>query len=487
MQAVIYARVSTEEQLGGYSIEAQLDACRKVCRDRGWTIECEYVEPGESAKNFERREKWQELMHTARARRFDVLVCHKIDRFSRATILDSLSALDELRSHKISFVSASEPIDFTTSHGELTLVLFLWFARHYLINLSAEITKGRRKRAESGRSNANHPPFGYLRNEDGEDLPDPKTRNLAAAMFNRYITGVYGDGSIARWLNAQGARTLAGNLFTASAVRELLINPFYAGWVRYRGMRETLTSKRTRRRETRLIRGTHEPLISQAVFDKAQALRKTRNWREGRGATTMRPYLLRDLAHCAHCGRRMKCSCSEASKLRYSCVAGEKMADCPASGITVREELLLPQIECMIATLQLPEAIINRAAELLDSDDGKDRSQQRRAEIIGEMKRLDYLFQKGRKPPADYERELGRLEAELQLLEPAPVVPVEQGARVLEDLLDAWHATCDSEARQEILKALLQGVRIDALQKRVVEWVPQVDFAPLFEVARCRF
>lgn len=115
MRAAIYARVSTEEQLEGYSIDAQLQACRKLIADRG-----------------------------------------------------------------VSFVSASEPMDFTSSHGELMLVLFLWFARHYLTNLSAEVSKGRRGRAESGRSNANRPPFGYLRVEIDEaksDVPNEAARS----------------------------------------------------------------------------------------------------------------------------------------------------------------------------------------------------------------------------------------------------------------------------------------------------------------------
>jgi len=41
--AVIYARVSSEEQVQGYSIQAQLRACREWAEKHGCTIAKEYL------------------------------------------------------------------------------------------------------------------------------------------------------------------------------------------------------------------------------------------------------------------------------------------------------------------------------------------------------------------------------------------------------------------------------------------------------------
>lgn len=481
MRAVIYARVSKEEQLEGYSIDAQIAACRNLCRDREWTIAEELTEEGESGKTFEHRTRWREFMQRARAGEFDVLVCHKIDRFSRATILDSLQTLKDLKALGVSFISAGEPIDFTSSYGEFMLLAMLWFARQYLTNLSAEVTKGRRGRAESGRSNANRPPFGYHRNDAGDDEPDPRTQGFAIAMFERYESGAYRDAGIARWLNAQGARTLDGNLFTAMSVRELLTNPFYAGWVRYRGVREPLTNYRAKRREAKLIRGLHQPLISQATFDRCQAIRKSRARGGGRSKGKRRDYLLYDLAYCSHCGGRMKSSCDGQGALRYSCKAGERMLPCDASAITVRESLLSPQIDAMIASLSVPDEIIARADDLATSDEHIEQTHIRRAEIVAEMKRLDYLFQKGRKPQRDYDRDMERLEAELLLLAPASESEIATAGEMIGNLADIWQAAgADNAARHEVLKAMLERVMIDPLTKRIVEWVPRPEFAALF-------
>ena len=45
-KAVIYARVSTEEQANGYSLDAQLDACREYAQSKGYDVVEEYVDAG---------------------------------------------------------------------------------------------------------------------------------------------------------------------------------------------------------------------------------------------------------------------------------------------------------------------------------------------------------------------------------------------------------------------------------------------------------
>lgn len=483
MRAAIYCRVSKQDQVDGYSLDQQLDACRRLCRERGWTIAAEFIEPGESGKTFAQRPKWLEFMQAARAGAFDVLVSHKIDRFSRATVIDALTTLDELRrSMGVSFASASEPIDLTTPYGELILMMLLWLARHYLLNLSNEVKKGRRGRAESGRSNANRPPFGYVRNADGDDVPDEATRGYAVATFEQYASGAMTDSDLARWLKAAGVRTLDGNPFTPAAVREMLINPFYCGFVRYRGIREPLTNARTKRKDTRTIVGIHEPLVTQALFEKVQQLRAMRaGSRVGHSSKQKRAYLLQGIARCATCGERMKCSCSHDGKLRYECNAGNRGLDCELSGRTIREEVLLAQIDETIAGLQLPDTILERAAELLQLDERIDQAKARRAEIVAEMKRADYMFQKGRKTQDAYDKDIARLEAELAMLEPIERTTLEESGSALADLLDAWRASHDDNAaRHDILKALLVSVDVDLSAGQIVKWQPRPEFEELF-------
>ena len=49
VHAAIYVRVSSKEQVEGYSLEAQLRACREFCAARGYTVVAEYADEGRSA------------------------------------------------------------------------------------------------------------------------------------------------------------------------------------------------------------------------------------------------------------------------------------------------------------------------------------------------------------------------------------------------------------------------------------------------------
>src|SRR5688572_27909008 len=84
--AVIYARVSSEEQVQGYSIQAQLRACRAWAEKQGYGVAKEYVDEGYSAsRHLDRREAFKDMVAEAvsKTRSFDIVIVHKLDRFSR--------------------------------------------------------------------------------------------------------------------------------------------------------------------------------------------------------------------------------------------------------------------------------------------------------------------------------------------------------------------------------------------------------------------
>lgn len=51
MKAVIYARVSTEEQLESWSVPAQVRECESYCQQKGWQLGDIYREEGKSARS----------------------------------------------------------------------------------------------------------------------------------------------------------------------------------------------------------------------------------------------------------------------------------------------------------------------------------------------------------------------------------------------------------------------------------------------------
>ena len=83
MRAAGYIRVSTTEQAEeGHSLDAQRRAILDYCQDdrRGWPVVI-YEDAGYSGTSEDRPE-FQRLLADAEARRFDVVVVWKLDRFS---------------------------------------------------------------------------------------------------------------------------------------------------------------------------------------------------------------------------------------------------------------------------------------------------------------------------------------------------------------------------------------------------------------------
>jgi DNA invertase Pin-like site-specific DNA recombinase len=111
VRAALYARVSTLDQ----HVENQLQELREYCARRGWSVR-EFVDHASGSKDS--RPALDRLIAEARRRRFDVLICWRLDRLGR-NLRHLVTMLDELNVLGISFVSLNEGIDFSTPAGKL--------------------------------------------------------------------------------------------------------------------------------------------------------------------------------------------------------------------------------------------------------------------------------------------------------------------------------------------------------------------------------
>ncbi len=135
MRAAVYARVSTV----GQEPENQLQELRAYCKARNWTA-VEHVDRGVSGSK-DRRPALDQMLADAKRRRFDVVVCWRLDRLGR-NLRHLVTLIEELQSLGVAFVSLGEGIDFSTPAGKLQL--------HILAAL-AEFERGRiRERVMAG-------------------------------------------------------------------------------------------------------------------------------------------------------------------------------------------------------------------------------------------------------------------------------------------------------------------------------------------------
>src|SRR5262245_17366133 len=114
LRAAVYVRVSSEEQLEGYSLDAQRRAADQYCEAHGWTVVRTYADEGKSARtdDLARRPEFRAMLADADAGLIDVVLVHKLDRFAR-NLRVTLETLERLERCRVAFASIAENMDWS--------------------------------------------------------------------------------------------------------------------------------------------------------------------------------------------------------------------------------------------------------------------------------------------------------------------------------------------------------------------------------------
>jgi DNA invertase Pin-like site-specific DNA recombinase len=115
LRVALYGRVSTLDK--GQDVNMQMNELREYAGRRGWHIAGEYADNGVSGIK-ESRPELNRLMLDAKAVRFDIIAVWKLDRFGRS-LKHLVTALADLESLGITFVSLRDGFDLTTPSGRL--------------------------------------------------------------------------------------------------------------------------------------------------------------------------------------------------------------------------------------------------------------------------------------------------------------------------------------------------------------------------------
>ena len=267
-RCAVYTRKSSEEGLeqSFNSLHAQREACEAYVlsqRHEGWSvIPTAYDDGGFSGGTME-RPALKALLADISAGQVDVVVVYKIDRLTRS-LFDFAKIVETLDAHTVSFVSVTQSFNTTTSMGRLTLNVLLSFAQ-----FEREVT-GERIRDKFAASKkrgmwmGGNIPLGY-------DLKERKlVVNTREAETVRTIFQLYVDLGAVRKVKAEidhlrlrtklhlqtGGKSRGGLPFRAGHLYTILRNHLYRGEIKHKG---------------EIHAGDHEPVIDQALWDKAQA------------------------------------------------------------------------------------------------------------------------------------------------------------------------------------------------------------------------
>lgn len=320
--AAAYIRVSDERQ-DEYSPDSQLKKIREFAAREGYLIPEEYVfyDDGISGKSARKRNDFNRMIAIAKEKDhpFDVIYVWKFSRFARNQE-ESLVYKNLLRKKGVSVVSVSEPLP-EGPYGALIERIIEWMDEFYLINLGAEVQRGMTEKASRGEPTC-APPFGYIM-KDKKYYPDESgPADTVREVFQRYANGE-GEREIAVSLGARGVRTKFGSMPENRWIDYMLTNPCYIGMIRWSPDGSRSVSRRKLDNENiMIIPGSHEPLISNELWDKVQERLKAQKLAYARHARKEQPieYMLKGLVRCSSCGGTLACNGTSSGKDKHRCL-----------------------------------------------------------------------------------------------------------------------------------------------------------------------
>jgi DNA invertase Pin-like site-specific DNA recombinase len=471
MRYAAYVRISSEDQVGNFSIDAQQRAIEAWVAAKGGVLVQMYKDEAQSGRTAD-RPAFQQMRKDARKGKFDAVVVHKFDRFARNRT-DALAIKSLLRyDYEIKVFSVSEPSeDSDGPMGALIEGIMESVADWYSKNLAAEVAKGKKERTLQGLHN-NSAPFGMKKNEDKVLIPDESELPALQLAFELYATSQYSDQDIAHILNQRGFRTNRGRLFSKDTVRAILQNPIYLGKVRYQQCQRTGDGRRSYAAPIQWLDGKHQAVISEDLFNQCQEIRYKR---AGHHQPTVKynPYLLRDIVYCYQCcgnqpdGKtapsygKMRAQTRRDRNVRfYRCRAAELGYTCEQKGVYA--EVLDEQVVNILLNLKPPpqwrDSITQSIGELLGQKDLDQRLAEIREVIIRMDQRWDLGFITDEQV---YIQQRMKLQQELERLTPVDSNDLERAADLLNNFPAHW-AKCgdDVEVQHDFIKQIVERVYV---------------------------
>ena len=475
MRVVSYVRVSTADQIQGYSLAAQREAIRLECTRRGLELINECCDEGISAKfdDLSKRPGFRTAIEAVTSGQADAIIVHKLDRAAR-NLRVLLEVMDEIEQ---GLISVTENIDTTTPQGRMFTNMLGVLAQYYSDNLGQEIKKGKDQRRRDGMFNGKIP-FGYRKADNDAHNRLPLIKDdvpILCTIADRREWSRYMALKHAFELNASGMTlpNLAHELTTIgfrmrhSEAHQILSNRFYLGEI------PLMEGKR----RVGWMPGKHDGIIDEEVFQQAELTRR----RNRNGSASVRHgarvYTFTGLVRCARCHGPMYCRTDSSKRGRSSSriYCGNrhvnKTCDQPSLMAERLEEVIGKWLNAFSITPELAEKAVQHLGERPppNREHEVSRLQQRR-------RRLVKLYEWGDIDYAEYAAEKAKVEEQLKLIDTVETVEdsVNDVANSLAHLGEHFERQ-DQRGRNAIASRVFDEILVDGKQVVAFRLQPPID------------
>lgn len=307
----IYTRVSTDRQAEeGYSLEEQKELLLKRADKAGYEVYDCYCDAGISAKNIRDRADMQRLLKDIKEGKVNVVLAWKLSRTFR-NLREQLEVIDLMKEHNAFFDFVSDGIiDPNSTTGKLHSSILGMISEVERENISDNVYMSMAAKARLGENNGGPVPYGYNRQYDSTTkrgasklVINEFEAEVVRRIFFMFVEENSGYKHIVNTLNREGIKTKQGRPFSVGTVSGIINNPVHCGMVRWGAHRKWSEQRRKGKTEPIIVKGVHEPIISEELFRRAQAIRLSRGGKSERKYDCLN--ILTGILKCPECGAGM--------------------------------------------------------------------------------------------------------------------------------------------------------------------------------------
>jgi DNA invertase Pin-like site-specific DNA recombinase len=252
-----------------------------------------FTDNGETGTTFE-RPAWNSLMRECHEGRINCIVVKDLSRVGRNYIEtgDFLERILPVAGVRLIAVNDRYDSIYLTDGARLVSSIKNLVNDIYAKDISRKVSSAMRTKQEKGEFLGRYAAYGYLLDPGNKKkiIINPETAPVVRRIFEMKAIGL-GNGAICKQLNAEGIpcplryrylagltqnNKYAGTVWIVSTVAVILKNPLYLGHMtqgkQRRSICDGIKQRKTTPDEWIIVPDTHEPIITQALFDRAKAV-----------------------------------------------------------------------------------------------------------------------------------------------------------------------------------------------------------------------
>lgn len=370
INTALYIRLSVEDgKKRSNSIENQQLIIDDYISDKPeFKVYDTYIDNGLTGATFD-RPSFQRMLSDIEAGYINCVIVKDLSRLGRNAIDTGYYIEQYFPKNKVRFIAVTDSFDTANPSRSSGIMLPL----KNMINEAYAIDIGRKIRAQAhqdmldGNYIGARAPFGYRKDPDNchKLLIDEATAPIVRQIFEWSAAGI-GVNVIAIKLNELNTVTSSeykrstsepnkrykqSSHWNSFTVQHILDNPVYTGDM-VQGKSKTIERHKqiaVSPDEYIIVRGTHEPIVSREMFEKAKQLREA--VREEYKQKSVDPYtenIFKGKIFCAHCGKPLH-RCRQKRKTKadnysFRCIANSRIAKGVCVGVHIYENEVIEAV-----------------------------------------------------------------------------------------------------------------------------------------------